>query len=337
LSRQKDEVLGPVYQENFVQKKTTRRGFIHAAGFAASGMIAATHPLSGTSPEPQTQPSSRTSMGTRFRTLLQGPELVQCIGAPDILTARLAELNGFQCIFIGGSTGASNGHGLPDNGLVSTVELIEYASRIAGNINIPALADADDAGGTPLDVYRYAKAFERAGVGGVMYEDRIRLERLKGNTQVSPTQDVVNRIHAAKDASPDLLVVLRSESISAKLSMEETLARGVAYAQAGVDILFFAGMKIEDFPRAADTVKIPLYGSFDVPLARAREARIKLNVHTSTMRDIAMGAVNNALMELKSTGALTNASKNALPSGIQAKLTRTLELSGLSRKYNFVR
>jgi 2-methylisocitrate lyase-like PEP mutase family enzyme len=277
------------------------------------------------------------SMGARFRALVQGPETFACIGVHDVLTARLVEINGFPSVFIGGSTVASNAHALQDNGLVSTVELIEFAARITANIDIPALADADDAGGTPLDVYRSAKAFERAGVGGVSYEDRIRSERLRGNTQVCPTSDMVDRIHAAKDASPDVVMVVRTESLSAKLSMEETLARGVAYAEAGADMLFFAGMRIEDFPRAAETVRIPLYGSFNVPIARAKEARVKLHANTSTLRDIAMGAVSNALAELKATGMMTNAERNALPQNIEARLTRNQELSALSRKYNMTR
>jgi 2-methylisocitrate lyase-like PEP mutase family enzyme len=276
-------------------------------------------------------------MSARFRALLQGPEPFHCIGAQDVLTARLVEVYGFPSIFIGSSTVASNGHALQDNGLVPTVELVAFAARITANIDIPVLADADDGGGTPLDIYRTAKAYERAGVGAVTYEDRVRSERLKGNTTVCPTSDMVDRIHAAKDASPDLPVVVRTESLPARISMEETLARGVAFAEAGADMLFFAGMRIEDFPRAADTVKVPLYGSFNVPIARAKEARVKLHAHTSTLRDIAMGAVNNALMELQSTGMMTNAEKNSLPGNMMARLTRNQELSELARKYNVTR
>jgi 2-methylisocitrate lyase-like PEP mutase family enzyme len=169
-----------------------------------------------------------------------------------------------------------------------------------------------------------------------MYEDRIRLERMKGRTILSPTNEIVDRIHAAKDASPEVQLVLRSEALSAKISMEETLARGVAYAKAGADVLFFAGMKIEDFPKAAETVGVPLYGSFEtVPLSRMKEARVKLAVYTSDMRDIAMGAINNALMELKNTGSMTNAAKGKIPSSVQQTLVRNQELTDRSRKYNF--
>jgi methylisocitrate lyase len=220
---------------------------------------------------------------------------VQCIGVYDVLTARLAELHGFPSVFIGGSAAASEGHSLPDIGLVSTTELIEFTRSITANIDIPAFADADDAGGTPLDVYRNARAFEQAGAAAVMYEDRVRLDRLRGVTRVTPVAEMVDRIHAAKDSTPDVLFVLRTEALPAKLSMEETLARGAAFAQAGADLIYFAGMKIEDFPRAAEAVKIPLYGSFHLPLARLKAARIKLAVYTTAMREIATGAVHNAL------------------------------------------
>jgi 2-methylisocitrate lyase-like PEP mutase family enzyme len=316
-----------------MRKKTSRRQFFQVAGSAA-GLMAVAHPSPGAAAPQAPPPASRTSMGNRFRALLQRPDFVVCMGAHDVLTARLVEMAGIPSIFIGGSTGASNGHALPDIGLVSTTELIEYAARIMANIDTPCLVDADDAGGTPLDVYRNAKAFERAGAGAVMYEDRIRTDRLKGVTRVSPVNEMVDRIHAAKDACPEMLFVLRSEAVSAKLPMEETLARGVEFAKAGVDILFFAGMKIEDFPRAADAVKIPLYGSFYVPPAQIKAARIKLAVYTSNLRDISSGAAYNALMEFKATGEMVNAEKNDLPANIMARVTRNQELSDLRRKYN---
>jgi 2-methylisocitrate lyase-like PEP mutase family enzyme len=145
---------------------------------------------------------------------------------------------------------------------------------------------------------------------------------------------MVDRIRAARDASTDLVIGVRTEALSARIPMEETLARGVAYAEAGVDFLFFAGMRIEDFPKAADTVKVPLYGSFNVPLARAREAKVKLQVFTSYLEDIAAGAMHNALLELKETGQLTNATKNSIPREISTKLLRNQEITDLQRKYN---
>src|SRR5205085_1362931 len=73
-------------------KRTSRREFFLKAGGAATGLMAAAHP---TTAQPQARPPARTSMGNRFRALLQGPEPVVCMGAFDVLSARLVEINGF--------------------------------------------------------------------------------------------------------------------------------------------------------------------------------------------------------------------------------------------------
>ena len=47
--------------------------------------------------------------------------------------------------------------GLPDQAIVTVSEIIDYYSTIASNVDIPILADVDDFGATPLNVYRFAK------------------------------------------------------------------------------------------------------------------------------------------------------------------------------------
>ena len=93
---------------------------------------------------------------------------------------------------------------LPCKGICGDPSTERVTSEPAGRLNAtgcPTTVDADDAGGTPLDVYRNAKAFERAGAGAVMYEDRIRTDRLKGVTRVSPVNEMVDRIHAGNKKS----------------------------------------------------------------------------------------------------------------------------------------
>src|SRR5262249_56580980 len=89
-------------------RKTNRREFVQAAGLAASGFMATARSLAGASPEPQARPapqprSSPSTMGARFRALLNGPEPLICPGAYDVLSARLIEVHGFKGVFIGSS------------------------------------------------------------------------------------------------------------------------------------------------------------------------------------------------------------------------------------------
>src|SRR5262245_6310481 len=144
-------------------RKTTRREFVQAAGLAASGLIASVRPMAGAvPPEPQARPAP-TTMGVRFRALMNGPEPLICPGAYDVLTARLIEAHGFKGAFIGSSVVNQALVDQPDQALVTVSEIIDYNSLIASNVDIPILADVDDFGATPLNVYRFAKQAEKGG------------------------------------------------------------------------------------------------------------------------------------------------------------------------------
>ena len=288
-----------------MRKKTSRREFIRGAGFATTGMMVAAHPLSGSGREPQAPTGAATSMGARFHQLLQRTDPFQCIAVYDGPSARLVEIAGFDSVFIGGTSTALE-NGLPDWGLTSISELLEFAARIAEDIDIPVLADADDGGGNPLTVYRATQAFERAGMGAVMFEDRIRAERIGQSADVISTGQMVDRIRAAVDARSEIAIVARSDALAADRPMEEALERGVAYAEAGADAFFFAGMPLADHPRAADVIGKPLMGQMrpNTTLSEAREARLTVALYPTMLQTIAQGAIHKALTELKTTGVM---------------------------------
>jgi methylisocitrate lyase len=272
-------------------------------------------------------------MGARFREMLRGSDPLQCIGVFDVPSARMVEIEGFKSVFIGGSS-AALAMGYPDWGLTSITNLIEFSSRIAANISIPALADADDGGGNPLSVYRAVQAFEKAGLAGAMFEDRLRVERIGQPAEVIPKEEMVNRIRAAADARGDLVIVVRCDAIAAKRSMQEGIDRANAYAEAGADVLFFIGPPIDDFPKIASAVSKPLGANVDsVPLAKLRETRIKLATYTLVLQNVAQAAVHKSILELKTTGSWTESSKLTLPRDVNAKLTRSAEITDQAKKY----
>src|SRR5438132_1320529 len=158
--------------------KTNRREFVQMAGLA-SGLMATAHPLAGVVPEPQARPAPRT-MGARFRALMNGPEPLICPGAYDVMTARLIEVHGFKGAFVGSSVVNQFLVGLPDQAIVTVGEIIDYNCVIASNVDIPILADVDDFGATPLNVYRFAKQAERGGIGCAAFDDRMPLNSALG-------------------------------------------------------------------------------------------------------------------------------------------------------------
>lgn len=321
-----------------MKSKTNRREFIYASGFAATGLVAAANPLSGAAPEPQARPASRT-MGARLRELLQKRETFANIAVDDVVAGRMVELMGFPSLYLG-STASAEYKGMPDWDLTSISEQIEFFGNIAQNVGLPAIADIAE-GDNALILYRATKDFERAGLGGIHIVDGA--AKLGQMTGLMSQSSMVDRIHAAVDARSDLAVTVRCQggTAASKETKDQAIARGVAYAQAGADAVWFTGLQFEDLPNAADAVKVPLMAQIfvDTPASKAKESRVTVAVYASFLQNIAQSALYDALVELKNTGMLTKSAKgqrlgSTIPADVRAKLLQSAELTERGEKYN---
>jgi 2-methylisocitrate lyase-like PEP mutase family enzyme len=320
-------------------RDTNRREFVQGAGLAMSGLLAAAAPLAATAAEPQVRPASRT-MGARFRALMNGPEPLICPGAYDLMSARLCEVHGFKAVFVGSSSANQELLGMPDQAIVTVSEIIDYNSVIASNVDIPVLADVDDFGATPLNVYRFAKQADRAGIGCAAFDDRMPVNRATAYAVpgVLPLTRMIDNIHAAADARTEMVLIARCLAPTPNNSYSEMLDRAAAYAEAGADCIWIGLRTADDYVKAADTVKKPLMagiGRGDLPATAEamKAARIAVG-QAVTMMNIALGAVDKALVELKATGRMTEAQKGALSRETAAKVEQVEELNARSRKYN---
>src|SRR5712691_8098599 len=279
-------------------------------------------------------------MGARFRALMNGPEPLICPGAYDVLTARLIEVHGFKAVFVGSSSPNQEFLGMPDQAVVTVSEIIAYNSVIASNVDIPVLADVDDFGSTPLNIYRFAKDAERRGIGCVAFDDRLPLNRATAYSVpgVYPKARMIDNIHAAADARTDMVLIARCLAPTPNNSYTEMLDRAAAYAEAGADCVWIGLPTAQDYVKAADVIKKPLFAvigrpNFPATPAAMKAARVVVG-QTPPMVSIALGAVDKALAELKATGGMTEAQKGALSRATVEKVERVEELNALSRKYN---
>ena len=329
-------------------RKTNRREFVQVAGLAASGFVAAAGPLAGAIPEPQARPtpqapSARGTMGARFRALMNGPEPLICAGAYDVLTARLIEVHGFKAAFVGSSAPNQALLGLPDQAVVTVSEIIAYNSLIASKVDIPILADVDDFGATPLNVYRFAKDAERGGIGCAAFDDRMPPNRATAYSVpgVYSKARMIDTIHAAADARTDMVLIARCLAPTPNNSYTEMLDRAAAYAEAGADAIWIGLPTAQDYVKAADIVKKPLMAvvggaNFPATAAAMKAARVAVG-QSASMVNIALGAVDKALVELKATGQMAAAQRGALGRETSEKIEQVEELNARSRKYNLPR
>ena len=71
-------------------------------------------------------------------------------GAPNALTARVAEEVGFPALLVTGAGIANTYLGVPDIGLVTLSELVNHVTAIREAVDIPLIADADTGFGIRL-------------------------------------------------------------------------------------------------------------------------------------------------------------------------------------------
>jgi 2-methylisocitrate lyase-like PEP mutase family enzyme len=78
---------------------------------------------------------------------------------------------GYAAAFITGSGVSESRIGQPDVGLMGLDENVAAARAIAACSDLLLLADGDSGYGNALNAYHTVRAFERAGVAGLMLED----------------------------------------------------------------------------------------------------------------------------------------------------------------------
>jgi 2-methylisocitrate lyase-like PEP mutase family enzyme len=170
-------------------------------------------------------------------------------GATDALGVRLVEEAGFAAVYATGAGLANAGFGLPDIGLISLAEVADHAGRLAEATRLPLICDADTGYGGPLSAMRTVRLLERAGVAGLQLEDQEMPKRcghFDAHTLI-PSGHMQTKIAAACEARTDdgLVIIARTDARSAH-GIDEAIARGRAYAEAGADVLFIEAPRTVD-------------------------------------------------------------------------------------------
>jgi len=190
------------------------------------------------------------SPGARLRQLLDGGELIIAPGIFDGLSAHLVRRMGFRAGYLTGAGVAASGFGLPDIGLAGMSEMTDRVTMAAGVLGpIPLIADGDTGYGPPASVARTVRAYERAGAAAIQLEDQAfpkRCGHLPGKELVSPSA-YLSTLGAALDARTDALIIARTDARSV-LGLSAAIERGIAYAEAGADIIFV------ESPRTAEEI-----------------------------------------------------------------------------------
>jgi carboxyvinyl-carboxyphosphonate phosphorylmutase len=199
----------------------------------------------------------------RLRALLAGDRCVHPGSVYDAVSARIAEDLGFEVGMFAGSIGSLSVLGAPDLITLTLTEFAAQAYRICRAGNLALLVDADHGYGNALNVRRTVEELETAGVSALTIEDTELPQPFGqlGKTTLISVEEGVGKMKAALSARQDKnLVIAGRTSAVAVNGVADAIKRAKAYQAAGVDAMFFAGIKTRtDLEAVAGELKIPVF------------------------------------------------------------------------------
>ncbi len=203
-----------------------------------------------------------TSMGLRFRTLVQKEAPLQVLGAINAYCAMLVEAAGGKALYLSGAGVANASYGLPDLGMTGLAEVLEDVRRVTAASTLPLLVDVDTGWGHVFNIGRTVRSMERAGVAAIHIEDQRTAKRCghRPNKAIVSMQEMGDRIKAAVDArvDPHFVIMARTDAY-AREGIQSTLDRAQFYASVGADMIFAEALTtLEAFRQMSSTVTVPV-------------------------------------------------------------------------------
>jgi len=190
-----------------------------------------------------------TPVTTRLHTLIHAADILVMPAAFDPISARLVQEAGFTAVQCSGLGISATHLGMPDVSILSMSDMVARTRAIVDAVDIPVMADGDTGFGNEVNTWYAVRAFEDAGAAGINLEDQIlpkRCGQVEGKTLVS-ANEMVAKIRAAVDARRDPHFVINARTDALSLGgIEEAVARGTAYLEAGATMVFVEGIRSRD-------------------------------------------------------------------------------------------
>jgi phosphonopyruvate hydrolase len=278
---------------------------------------------------------------------LAAADLVTLMSAHNPLSARLAEEAGFDGIWASGFE-LSAAYGVPDASLLSLTQHLDMTRAIIEQTTIPMVADIDTGYGNAINVLHVVGAYAKAGAAAVVMEDKLFPKDTSlqpgGRQELVRVEEFQGKIEAAREAgrAHDLVVIARTEALIADLGLDETLKRGMAYAEAGADLILVHSKKKTPDEIVAFCERwngpIPLtivptaYPDLTEEKARALK-KIKIMIYANHAIRAAVGAMRQVFAQIRRDGGIHQVDKQIASVEDIFELQRVPAMKAAERKY----
>ena len=272
--------------------------------------------------------------------LIGSEQLTVAPGVFDMLSAKIADRENHQVLYMSGYATVASYLGLPDAGLASYTDMVGRAGSIASVTSVPLIADADTGFGGLLNVQHTVRGFEKAGVAAIQIEDQ-EFPKKCGHTlgrRIIDAEDMVDKISVAVDSRKDsnFLIIARTDARTS-LGLDEAIDRALAYRRAGADVLFVESPESEsEFGEIASRIDAPLLanmveGGRSPVLSKSRLEGLgySLAIYPGTGFFAAASALKDVYAHILETGSSLGSGRSLYP------IEEMHELMGFEKVWEF--
>jgi 2-methylisocitrate lyase-like PEP mutase family enzyme len=249
-----------------------------------------------------------------LRAALEAGEFVVAPGIHDMIAAVVSNKVGFDFVYGSGFWMTASAYGLPDAGIATYSQMVDRMATLVRTVRAGVIADADTGYGGLLNVHHTVRGYEEAGVVAIQIEDQ-EFPKKCGHTpfkRVVPMIDMVEKVKVACEARRkprETLIIARTDARQTD-GFEGAVKRGLAYGEAGADIVFLEALESESEMReACARIAKPMMANMadggKTPIRSKSELAAlgyKLAIFPSATGLAAAAAAENALQTLKSAG-----------------------------------
>jgi len=286
-------------------------------------------------------------MANALKDILAASDLVTLMSAHNPLSARLAEEARFDGIWASGFE-LSAAYGVPDASLLSFTQHLDMTRAIIEQIAAPVVADIDTGYGNAINVLHVVAAYAGAGAAAVVMEDKLFPKDTSllagGRQELVRVEEFQGKIEAAREAGAahDVIVIARTEALIADLGLDEALKRGMAYAEAGADLLLVHSKRKTPDEIVAFTErwqgKIPLVivptAYPDLTEAKVRAlGKIRIVIYANHAIRAAVGAMRAVFAQIRRDGGIHQVDKEIASVEDIFELQRVPAMKAAEKKY----
>jgi phosphoenolpyruvate phosphomutase len=286
-------------------------------------------------------------MSNPLKEKIASQDFVTLMSAHNPLSARLAEEAGFDGIWASGFE-LSAAYGVPDASLLSLTQHLDMTRAIIEQVSTPLVADIDTGYGNAINVLHVVAAYAAAGSAAIVMEDKLFPKDTSllvgGRQELVRIEEFQGKIAAAREAGKahELIVIARTEALIADLGLDEALKRGMAYAEAGADLLLVHSKKKTPDEIVAFTEAwrgpIPLtivpttYPDLTEAKIRAL-GKIKIVIYANHAIRAAVGAMRATFAQIRRDGGIHHVDKQIASVEDIFDLQRVSAMKAAEKKY----